>query len=65
MGERNGGVVDPSSFIGEVPGLVTISEVAGSVVDTTVVGGGAVVVKATVEVSIGAMISMLVSADVG
>lgn len=64
MDKRKGCVVDASSVTGEVSGLVIISVVTGSVAGSMVVGGGAVVVT-TVEVSVGMVVSMVVSAGVG
>lgn len=67
MGRRKGCGVDVSSVIGEVPGLVIISVVTGSLVGSMVVGGSAVLVTTTVGVCEGVVVSMvmLVSAGVG
>ena len=66
MGKRNGCAVDASSVIGEVSRRGIISVVIGSVVDSMVVGNGAVVVT-TVEMSVGVVVStaMVVSAGTG
>lgn len=65
VGKRNVGVVDASSVIGEVSGVVTISVVTGSVVGSMVVRSGAVVVTATVDVSVGVVVSMVMVASTG
>lgn len=58
MGKREGCVVDASSVVGEVSGLVTISVVTGSLVASMVVRSGVVIVT-TVEVSFGVVLSIM------
>lgn len=58
VGKREGCVVDASSVVGEVSGLVTISVVTGSLVASMVVRSGVVIVT-TVEVSFGVVLSIM------
>lgn len=65
VGKRKGCVVDASSVVGEMSGLVTISVVTGSVVNSMVVGSGAVIVIVEVSVRVVLSMKMVVSAVVG
>lgn len=58
MGTRKGCVVDSSSVVGEVSGLVIISVVTSSAVSAIDVGVGAVIVR-TVTVSVGVVLSVI------
>lgn len=58
-------MVDASSVVGEMSGLVTISVVTGSVVNSMVVGSGAVIVIVEVSVRVVLSMKMVVSAVVG
>lgn len=66
VGQTKAGVVDVSSVVGVVVGLVLVSVTAGSVVvDSVVSGRGVVVVMATVEVSTGVVVSVVMVVSTG